>query len=185
MVADAIDLGVTIFNTTQAGYSLDPETFAELAEIPNVCALKNGMPLEHTARIRELVGNDIVVVDPDEENALENLRLGQQAIFSATNTMFDTATSQPMRTYFEAGIAGDFESAATGFREMAPARDVHRRWVLDPWHEEGLCPIATVKFWQEELGMVGGPAPEPLGQLPDEDKEKLHEELVSVGLIEG
>jgi hypothetical protein len=98
--------------------------------------------------------------------------------------MFDTATAQPMRTYFEAGMAGDMEAATRGFHDMAAARDVHHRWVLEPWHQDGLCPIATVKFWQGELGMVGGPAPEPLAQLPDEDKEKLHEELVSVGLVE-
>ena len=185
MIAKEIELGITIFNTTQAGYSLDPDTFAELAQIPNVCALKNGMPLAHTARIRELVGDEIVVVDPDEENAIENLKAGQQAIFTATNTMYDSATAQPMRTYYEAGLAGDLETARRGFDEMQPIRDVHHRWVLEPWHRDGVCPIATVKFWNGEMGMVGGPAPFPLPQMAEQDKEKLHEELVSVGLVAG
>jgi 4-hydroxy-tetrahydrodipicolinate synthase len=185
MIADEIDLGISVFNTQQAGYSLSPETFAELAEIPNVCSLKNGMPLEHTARIRDLVGDSVVVVDPDEENALDNLKAGQQAIFTSTNTMFDTAAAQPMRTYFEAGLDGRLADAERLFHEMQPLRDLHHRWVLEPWHNDGLCPVATVKFWQGELGMVGGPAPAPLPQLSKQDMDDLRAELVSHGLASG
>lgn len=57
MIAREIELGITIFNTDQAGYVLTPEMMARLAEIPNVCALKNGMRLDHTTRIRQLVGD--------------------------------------------------------------------------------------------------------------------------------
>ncbi|TDC52795.1 dihydrodipicolinate synthase family protein [Jiangella ureilytica] len=185
MIARELELGITIFNTSQAGYSISPEWMAELAEIPNICALKNGLDLEHTGRIRELVGDSIVVVDPNEENFLENIRNGQQAIFSGTQLMFDSARAQPLRAYMEAAFAGDLDKAQTMFDDLQPVRDLHHRWVLGPWRSDArVCPVGTVKFWCEQLGMIGGPVPEPLPDLSEAQKKELRSELVAVGLVE-
>lgn len=183
-IAREIELGITVFNTVQAGYQLTPEMMAELATIPNICALKNGMPMAHTIAIRELVGDSIVVVDPDEENLLVNMvQFGQQAIYTGTNMMYDSASAQPMRDYVNAALAGRTEEAARLFYGMDAARSLHHRWVLEPWAERGLCPVSTVKFWCEQLGMTGGPVPEGLPTLSEEEKEKLASELAEVGLI--
>lgn len=186
MIAREIELGITIFNTDQAGYTLTAEMMARLAEIPNVCALKNGLDLDHTQRIRDLVGDAIVVVDPNEENLLHNMvEGGQQAIYTGTNMMFDSARATPMRDYVEAGLAGDHDKARSLFDEMRPARDLHRKWVLQPWGKMGLCPVSIVKDWSGFMGMTGGPAPEPLPDLLSADrKQQLRHDLVEAGLID-
>jgi hypothetical protein len=138
MVAREIDLGITIFNTAQSGYTLTPELMAELAEIPNVCALKNGMPMAHTIQVRQHAGDQILVIDPDEENFLVNmLEFGQQAIYTGTSMMFDSTRDQPMKRYVDAGLAGRSQEAAQQYYEMQPLRDLHRRWVLDEWQRTG------------------------------------------------
>ena len=183
MVAEQVDLGITIFNTPQAGYSISPELMAELASIPNVCALKNQMPVEHTMRIRQLVGDSIVVVDPEEEHLLVNiLEHGQQAIYTGTNMMFDSAKARPMRDYVAAALDGEREEARRIHDAMQPSRDLHREWILEPWERTGLCPIHAVKFWSQQLGMTGGPVPRPLPSLSETEQEKLRNELVAIGL---
>ncbi|TDC52780.1 dihydrodipicolinate synthase family protein [Jiangella ureilytica] len=182
-IAREIELGITIFNTRQAGYAIAPETMAELAEIPNICALKNGLDMAHTIRIRELVGDSIVVVDPNEENFLVNLtQFGQQAIYTGTNMMFDSATRQPMRDYVQAGLAGRFEEAARGFYELQRLRDLHSAWVLTPWRAKGLCPIATVKLWSHLQGMTGGPVPPAIPALSKTEEDQLRDELAAAGV---
>ena len=184
MIAEQVDLGITIFNTPQAGYSISPELMAELATIPNVCALKNQMPDEHTLRIRQLVGDTIVVIDPDEEHLLGNiLEHGQPAIYTGTNMMYDSAKAQPMRDYVNAALDGRREEATRIHDSMKPARDLHREWILEPWDRTGLCPIHTVKFWSQQLGMTGGSVPRPLPSLSEAEQQKLRAELVAIGLV--
>jgi 4-hydroxy-tetrahydrodipicolinate synthase len=184
MIADAIEIGITLFNTPQAGYSISPEWMAELAEIPNVCALKNGMELDHTAKVRELVGDSIVVIDPDEENFLVNLREGQQALYSGTQLMFDGANGQPLRAYMEAAFAGQLDDAERLFDEMQPVRDVHHKWVLAPWgNAAGLCPVSTVSYWCSLMGMKGGVVPPPLPNLSEDDEANLRKDLEAIGHI--
>lgn len=184
IVARAIDLGITIFNTTQAGYHLTPEMMARLADIPNVCALKNGLDLDHTNRIRALVGERIVVIDPEEEHFMVNLeRHGQRAIYTGTNMMFDTARATPMRDYVDAALDGDMVAARATYEAMQPVRDLHHRWVIEPWQRMGLCPVATVKTWTGLVGMSGGPSPEPLPMLEPTEVERLATELGALGML--
>jgi 4-hydroxy-tetrahydrodipicolinate synthase len=183
MVAEATQLGITLFNTRQVGYSLTPELMAQLAAIPNVCALKNHMPKEHTQRVRQLVGDTIVVVDPEEENLLENmLEHGQQAIYTGTNMMFDTAAAQPMRDYVAAALDNRPADATKIHDSMEAARALHRKWILEPWERTGLCPIHAVKCWVGELGMTGGPVPRPLPSLSESQQIELSQELSVAGL---
>ncbi|HSK97674.1 MAG TPA: hypothetical protein VK891_13725, partial [Euzebyales bacterium] len=155
-----------------------------IAEIPNVCGIKNGMPLEHTNKVRQLVGDDILVVDPIEQNCLTNmLEFGQQVIFTGDNPMFDTAADQPLRRYVEAALAGHVQEATALADGLAPVREVHQRWVRDRWKASGLIPISTIKHWTAQLGMTGGPTPPPLPALTPDEQAGLRAELALIGLI--
>jgi 4-hydroxy-tetrahydrodipicolinate synthase len=184
LIAAETHLGISIFNTPQAGYVISPELMARLAEIPNVCALKNDIDPAHTAEIRKLVGDEIVVVDPSEENFLVSLTdFGQKAIYTGTNYMFDSAVATPMRDYVQAALAGDFAEASELYHRMQPIRDLHHRWVLEPWKRNGVCPISTIKFWTEQLGLTGGPVRPPLPRFPDDLRVRLRTEMAEVGLL--
>ena len=142
------------------------------------------MPLDHTNKIRELVGDSVLVVDPIEDRCLVNmLEHGQQVIFTGDNPIFDTATNQPMRGYIEAALAGHADEATRLFNELHAARDVRQRWIQDRWKSTQLIPIAVIKHWTAELGMTGGPTPSPLPSLSQDEADDLQSELVTVGLV--
>jgi len=185
MIASEIELGISVFNTDQAGYRVTPEMMARLAEIPNICALKNGTGLENTTEIRKLVGDAIVVIDPEEENFKVNmLEHGQRALYTASNLMMDCASWTPMHDYMQAALDDDLGLASRIYDEMQPRRDLHHKWILEPWWSMGVCPVSNVKFWTQQLGMTGGPVPKPLPDLLSaEDKEQLRAEMAEVGLL--
>jgi 4-hydroxy-tetrahydrodipicolinate synthase len=183
-VAASTNLGLSIFNTPQAGYVISPQLMARLADIPNVSALKNDINMLHTIQVRELVGNRIVVVDPSEETFLINLtQFGQKVIYTGTNYMYDSATATPMKDYVQAALVGDFRRAAELYYKMEPIRELHRRWVLGPWKRDALCPISTIKFWTEQLGLTGGPVRPPLPPFPVPEAARLRAEMEAVGLV--
>jgi 4-hydroxy-tetrahydrodipicolinate synthase len=183
-VADSTNLGLSIFNTAQAGYVIRPEVMARLATIPNVAALKNAVDMAHTIRVRELAGDQIVVVDPSEENFLISLlQFGQKAIYTGTNYMYDSARATPMRDYAHAALAGEAAKAVKLYYQMQPLRDLHTKWVRTPWDQDRLCPVATIKHWTQQLGLTGGTTRPPLQQISPEAAAHLRAEMEGVGLV--
>ncbi len=184
-VAASTNLGISVFNTPQAGYVISPQLMARLADIPNICALKNGVREPgHTDEVRRLAGDRIVVVDPYEENFLASLtEHGQQVIYTGTNYMYDSARATPMRDYVEAALGGDFRLAAERYHAMQPIRDLHEQWVLQPWRRHSLCPVSTIKYWGSELGLTGGPVRAPLPAFPADQAAQLRAGMQEVGLL--
>jgi len=181
-VAASTNLGLSIFNTPQMGYVISPELMARLADIPNVCALKNDIDMPHTIQIRNLVGDRIVVVDPSEETMLVSMaQFAQRVIYTGTNYMYDSYAATPMRDYIEAGLEGDFRRCAELYYKAEPIRELHRKWVLGPWKRDGLCPISTIKSWTQNLGLTGGPVRPPRTRFPDEQAAQLRTEMEAVG----
>ena len=183
-VAASTNLGLSIFNTSQAGYVISPQLMARLADIPNVCALKNAVAMSHTIQVRKLVGDSIVVVDPSEENFLISLtQFGQRAIYTGTNYMYDSAAATPMRDYVQAALAGNTVLAAELYYAMQPIRDLHHRWVREQWDASGVCPVGVIKYWTQQLGLTGGPARPPLPQFAGEQAVRLRAEMEALNLI--
>lgn len=180
-LARSTNLGISVFNTHQAGYVMSPQLVARLAEIPNVAAIKSGTGVEDTARIRELVGDGIVVIQPGEKHLLTNmLEHGQKAIYTGANMLFDTGDDNPMRDYVDAALDGDAERATELFASLQPMRDLYESWIQDPWRDRGLCPVARVKYWGELNGLTGGPARPPLDNLSDQDRADFREQLAAI-----
>lgn len=184
-VAASTNLGISVFNTPQAGYVISPQLMARLADIPNVCALKNGVREPgHTDEVRRLAGDRIVVVDPYEEHFLDSMtNHGQQVIYTGTNYMYDSAAATPMRDYVQAGLNGDVARAAELYAKMQPIRDLHEQWVLEPWRRHALCPVSTIKYWGSELGLTGGPVRPPLQAFPAAAAAELRQGMQRVGLL--
>ena len=82
-LAGASPLPMFLFNTTYAGYTLSPELIAELAELDNICGIKNPQGTEHLLRVQALAGDRIVVTDASERHWLElHTEHGFQALMS-------------------------------------------------------------------------------------------------------
>jgi len=79
----ASSLPLFLFNTMYAGYSVSPELISELADLDNVCGIKNPQPMEHLLGVKKLAGERIVVTDPSERHWLElHLAHGFQSLMS-------------------------------------------------------------------------------------------------------
>jgi dihydrodipicolinate synthase/N-acetylneuraminate lyase len=88
-----------------------------------------------------------------------------------------------MREYVTAALRGDRAKAVEGFYGMSNLREIHHRYVVEPWVRDGLCPIATVKAWSGMMGMTGGDVRVPLPELPEAERASLRKELEVAGAI--
>jgi hypothetical protein len=82
-----------------------------------------------------------------------------------------------LRDYVTAGIEGDGQRATELFYAMQPLRDFHHKWIVTPWHDKGVCPVARIKFWCGLNGLSGGTARPPLEPFAEEDQEIFLKEL--------
>jgi 4-hydroxy-tetrahydrodipicolinate synthase len=188
-VCAAVDGPVALYNTPHSGIILSPELVARLAEIENVCAIKNAIgDFAHTSRLFKLVGDQIVVSDPAEKHYLRHIiENNQQALFSTTAShLMQSPTWQPIDDYARAARTGDIECAKALFAEIIPLRaiweDIYKTlWGGAPGPAEH--PIAYAKYWQELMGIPAGPPRPPLSGLSKAQKAAFRARLESTGLM--
>ena len=181
-IASEVDIGIMILNSPTAGYVISPQQVAQLAEIDNICAIKNDSGSEHTNEIRRLVGDRIVVQDPNEDNWLVNRFFNkQQVIMSPSPHLLQWRGHLPMVAYTKAADAGDIETAKTISSTLTPLRAIARKWIWAPW-ATGTPPLARLKYWQKLLGMAGGHVRSPLVEMSEDEKLQLRRELTAAGV---
>jgi 4-hydroxy-tetrahydrodipicolinate synthase len=174
-----------LFNTTYSGYTLSPELIAELAELPNVCGIKNPQPREHLLRVQELVGDRIVVADASERHWLElHTEHGFQALMSTPAlALYQRPGDLPIADYTRLADEGDLDAARELSAHLDPARDAFDRWMRAPWLERGVIPIAQLKAWLGMLGLPQGPVRPPLVPLSRDEEAALRSDLDAAGLL--
>ena len=129
--ADSVEIGILILNSPTAGYILTPKEVARLAEIDNICAIKNDGALEHSSEIRKLAGDRIVVSDPNEDNWLVNLVIYGQQVFLASPSphLFQWKGHLPLKNYTKLAMDGG---------RLKRPKNSQRRWSLfDGWRRSG------------------------------------------------
>jgi 4-hydroxy-tetrahydrodipicolinate synthase len=183
-IASEVDIGILILNSPTAGYILTPQQVAKLSEIDNICAIKNDTALEHTNQIRRLVGDQIVVSDPNEDNWLLNRAFFKQQVFLASPSphLMQWRNHRPIADYTKAATDGDLEKAKRIAVTLDPLRNVARKWIWQPW-ATGALPMARLKYWQKLLGLTGGYVRPPLLEMSETEKNELRKELESAGLL--
>jgi 4-hydroxy-tetrahydrodipicolinate synthase len=184
-VAARVDIGIWMFDSEYAQFSLSPALIARIAQLTNVCGIKIGGSLDHYAAVERLCGDQIVLSHPSEAAWLSLMRdHGQRSYMSsATPFLFQTATDRRLREYTELALAGRFAEAEPIARTLEPIRQLHQRWIGSPWRERRVIPIAYVKLWSELLGLAAGPVRLPLRQVTDAERAALRADLEQVGLL--
>jgi 4-hydroxy-tetrahydrodipicolinate synthase len=185
VVAGRVDIGIWMFDTAYAcGVHLSPQLTARIADIENVCGIKIGRPIDHYAAVKKLCGDRIVVSHPSESDCLKLMRdYGQRVhMSSAAPFLIQTAGSTPMRDYVELALDGKFDEAETVSRALQPVRDVHEKWLREPWLRHKVIPIAQLKAWSDYLGLAGGRVRAPLLDLTAQQRQELQRDLDRVGL---
>ena len=189
-VCAAVDGPVALYNTPHSGLILSPELISRLADIENVCAIKNAIgDYEHTTRVFELAGERIVVSDPAEKHYLRHiLNNGQQVLFSTTaSQLMQSSVWQPINDYALAAQAGDVERAKSLYAEIEPLRLIWEDIYKTLWGDSAgpaEHPIAYTKYWQELMGIPAGLPRPPLATLSEAKKAVFRTRLKATGLME-
>lgn len=175
-VTDHTDIGIILLNTPHSGRVMAPELMSRLADLPAICALKNGInDVEQTRRIVELAGDRMVISHPREEEALvcieelgQQVQLGTSAVY-----LLQQPDYQPIREYVGLAMRGDAEGARRVYDSMAPAREVWTSMYHTLWSDGPEHPIAATKYWMSLLGMSGGPVRRPMRELDPAAREEF------------
>ena len=184
-LAAASPLPMFLFNTTYAGYALSPELIAALADLDNVCGIKNPQGMEHLLRVQALAGDRIVVTDASERHWLElHTEHGFPALMSTPAlALYQRPGDLPILEYTRLADTGDLEGARALSRRLGPARDAFDRWMRRPWLERHVIPIAQLKAWLGLLGLPQGPVRLPLVPLTRDEESALRRDLEAAGLV--
>ena len=184
-LAAASSLPMFLFNTMYAGYTLSPELVSELADLANVCGIKNPQGKSHLLRVKELAGDRIVVADASERDWLElHTEHGFQALMSTPAlALYQRAGELPIVDYTRLADEGDSDGARAIAEKLGPARDAFDRWMREPWLERRVIPIAQLKEWLRLMGRPQGPVRPPLVPLTREEQSRLRTDIEALGLV--
>jgi 4-hydroxy-tetrahydrodipicolinate synthase len=187
VLASRVDIGIWMFDTAYAcGVQLSPQLTARIADIENICGIKIGRPVDHYIAVKKLCGDRIVVSHPSETDCFKLMRDHGQRVHmsSAAPFLIQTAGWTPMRNYVELALAGRFDEAAAISAALDPVREVHEKWMREPWLKHKVIPIAQLKAWSEYLGLAGGHVRAPLLPLSAAQRAELNADLDRIQLKE-
>jgi 4-hydroxy-tetrahydrodipicolinate synthase len=185
VVASRVDIGVWMFDTAFAcGEPLSPQLTARIASIENICGIKIGRPIDHYIAVKKLCGDRIVVSHPSETDCMKLMREHGQRVHmsSAAPFLIQTAGWTPMRDYVERALEGRFDEAQEISDTLDPVREIHEKWMREPWLKHKVIPIAQLKAWSEYLGLAGGHVRAPLLPLTAAERGALNADLDALRL---
>ena len=177
-LCERLDIGIAMWSHPDAGYLMEPETCARIAELPNIMAIKYSVPRPMYARLTELAGDAILVSTSAEPDWLNNVEeLGWQVyLCSSPPYQIQTANDRRMHDYTELAFAGRFDEARRVRDSLDPVREAFAA------SKPPAKPTAHGKYWQELLGQVGGPVRHPMLNLTDPEKAATRAAFEGCGL---
>lgn len=186
-VCDRVNIGVWMFDPPYLGenYRMSPELINDIADIENVCGMKQAWDIEHHKEVYRLVNDKIVLSFPKEPALLEMIRdYGQQVHMSSpTPILFQQPGSLKMREYSQLAHAGDFEQAAKLRDELQPYRDFNAEHVRGRFDKEDVMQIAWIKEWTRVLGLPSGPVRPPLQNLTPQQQQEFRDAMDQHGIL--
>jgi 4-hydroxy-tetrahydrodipicolinate synthase len=187
-IADRVDIGLCTYSSslTEIGFEMSPEFVARVAEIPNMCAVKEAsLSVDGYLRTVELVGKQLAVSSPLEEYWF----IGMTALGGVNVPPFLLGSSRPlyMETPEHPHLADFLAAVHSG--NLARAREIlslilhladrlHNRYLKDGGHH-----VALTKYLSGLFGMAAGPVRAPLGAPTEHEKHEAREVLTAAGLL--
>jgi 4-hydroxy-tetrahydrodipicolinate synthase len=184
-VCERIDIGVVLFNT-EATHPIGVPLAKRLAEIPNICAFKQGVSkISSTIALRAAVGKKLEISVADEAPWVYNMSvMGDHWLLNYCPHLYQVPGYLPINDYTSAACAGDYNKAIEIARSLNPLRTVLSKWIPGYGGAGGRVPAAEQKYWMELLGMKGGPVRAPCTELTAEQKQQMRADLEATGILE-
>lgn len=179
-----LDIGVVLFNQPYSTHPLSPALLDRLADLPNVCGMKQTDLNPHaTLLVEEAVGDRMVIGVADEVVWFHNMsQLGHRWLVNYTPHMYQVPGWLPIKEYTDLYLSGEVARAEEVSRSLGPLRAAHAKWMMEPW-SQGKIPIAAMKHWMQLIGMEGGPARPPSLPLSTSERDELRADLERTGIL--
>ena len=164
-----LDIPLVIYNVPgRTGQNLEPDLIAELAQHPDIVAVKEASGnIGQVSRIIEVTKDeDFAVISGDDNITLPIMALGGAGVISVAANV-DPARMVAM---YEAAVKGDCQKALTFHYALSP---LFRSMFIDT------NPI-PVKKAVELMGMAGGPVRLPLDNLDEKKTADLKKILATI-----
>jgi 4-hydroxy-tetrahydrodipicolinate synthase len=177
-VSDSVDIGIALWSHPDSGYLMSPELCAELADLPNVVAIKYSVPRDMYADLTARASDKLLVSTASEEEWLDNiLDLGWQLyLCSSPPYLLQTAGDRRMHDYTQAAFTGETDKAKEIWQSLEPVRQALKST------RPGGKPQSHQKYWQELLGQVGGRVRQPMLELTEQEKAATKAAFDACGL---
>jgi 4-hydroxy-tetrahydrodipicolinate synthase len=171
-IASVVDLPLILYNIpSRTAVNIESDTFARLAEIKSIVAVKEASGnLEQMREILRVTGGRLTLLSGDDALTLDVLRLGGTGVISVAANIVPR------------DVAAVVESFAAGRHEEASQR------------QERLLPLIKALFLETNpipvktaMGLLGMIAPElrlPLCEISSENRERLRGALEQYGLVD-
>ena len=170
-VAEAVDLPLIVYNiASRTAVNIEPETFAQLAQIPNVVGVKESSgSLEQMSRILQLTNGKLTLLSGDDVLTLPVLAIGGAGVISVVANIVPRDVAAMVQAFLDG--------------RQPEARQ---------WHER-LLPLTKALFLETNpipvktaMGILGMIAPElrlPLCPMSEANEERLRQALAAYGLL--
>ena len=171
-IAECTDIPQILYNVPgRTGSDLQPETVGHLAKIKNIVGIKEATgDISRVQKIKQLAGDDFIVLSGDDATSLEAMKLGAEGVISVTNNVAPADMAQMCHLARE----GKFEEAEKINQRLMP---LHKNLFIES------TPI-PVKWACYKLGLIQEPTLRlPLTVLSEKAQPSVLEALKLAGLL--
>ncbi len=170
-IAEAVDIPLVIYNiASRTAVNIEPETFAQLATVHNIVAVKESSGnLEQMSRILQLTEGKLALLSGDDALTLPVLAIGGTGVISVSANI----VPRDVRAMIEAFQSGNRQEAIRWHQRLLPLTKAL-------FLETNPIPIKTA------MGMLGTITPElrlPLCEMSEANQERLRQALSAYGLL--
>jgi 4-hydroxy-tetrahydrodipicolinate synthase len=182
-ICERTDIGIVLFNVPHTCHPIGPELAKRLVALPNIVAVKQADPTPSaTFALDAAVGDKVVVSVADEAPWLHNMtQLGHRWLINYNPHLYQVPGYLPVKQYTELAQAGEIRRATELSASLKPLRVLHAKWIQGYWRK-GRMPMSEMKFWQECIGMDGGPVRPPVIAMAEPAKAEFRADLDATGL---
>lgn len=171
-IAECTDIPQILYNVPgRTGSDLQPETVGRLAKIKNIVGIKEATgDVSRVQKIKQLSGDDFIVLSGDDATSLEAMKLGAEGVISVTNNIAPVEMAKMCHLARE----GKFEEAEKINQRLMP---LHKNLFIES------NPI-PVKWACYKLGLIQEPTLRlPLTVLSEKAQPSVLEALKLAGLL--
>jgi len=171
-IAEAVDMPLVLYNiASRTAVNIEPETFAQLAQVKNIVAVKESSgSLEQMSRILQLTKGKLALISGDDALTLPVLSIGGTGVISVAANIVPRDVASMVAAFF----AGRQQDAVQWHQKLLPL-------VKALFLETNPIPVKTA------MGMLGMLEPGlrlPLCEMSEANEARLREALSAYGLFE-